>query len=214
MVSMRSTLLLLAAAGARLVTAKTVLAHFMVQESYAYTVAEWKSDIAMAQQIGIDGFALNWIPPDCTSGLDWMVDRIDKAYSAASGTGFKLMHSFDMSYSSCDNNAFWNQTFMQSMITKYASNTAQLTWNGNILVSTFGGDTVSQYGESFFETLKSDLKSAGHSITLAPALTSYSEDAQADNGSSEAPAFLDSFPSADGFLNCRYNFASMNKCGR
>ena len=39
--------------------AATVFAHFMVQNSYAYNVNQWKTDIAAAQEVGIDGFALN-----------------------------------------------------------------------------------------------------------------------------------------------------------
>jgi len=142
---------LIAATGAQVASAATVMAHFMVQESYAYNVAQWKTDIKAAQQVGIDGFALNWIPPDCESpSLRWQMNQIDQAYTAAAPLGFKIMLSFDMSYSVC--NYFWNTTFMETMISKYADNNATLLWNDEIIVSTYGGDEVSEYGNDFFRS--------------------------------------------------------------
>ena len=38
---------------------KYVVAHFMVGNSYPYTQQDWLSDILLAHQSGIDGFALN-----------------------------------------------------------------------------------------------------------------------------------------------------------
>lgn len=188
---------LLAALGLRQVHATTVFAHFMVQNSYAYDIDQWKTDMAVASDIGIDGFALNWIPPDCQDNLDWMVDSIDDAFTAAQQVGFQLMFSFDMSYSSC--NIYWNQTFMQHMISKYAGNSATYRWNSNILVSTYGGDFVAQYGNDFFQTLKNNMKST-NAITLAPALTKYSMGAQTSPSQSAADLISD-FPSIDGYLN-------------
>lgn len=193
------TVLCLAAVGTHMAAAKTVMAHFMVAESYAFTVSQWKTDMTAAQQIGIDGFALNWIPPDCTSGMDWQVSRIDDAFTAAETMGFKLMFSFDMSYSVC--NTYWNQTFMETMISKYASSSATYRWNTNILVSTYGGDTVTQYGNLFFQGLKNNLKAAGNAITLVPALTSFSEAAYYTPATSAASLITD-YPSIDGYLNC------------
>jgi len=181
----------------RVATATDVFAHFMVQNAYAYDVNQWKTDMASAQQIGIDGFALNWIPPDCESGLDWTVARIDDAYTAAESMGFNLMQSFDMSYSSCT--IYWNQTFMQTMISKYASNSAAYRWNNNLLVSTYGGDQVEEYGNEFFEGLKSNMQSS-NPITLAPALTTYSMDAQTD-ATSAASSLMSDYSSIDGYFN-------------
>ncbi|GAB7351942.1 hypothetical protein MBLNU459_g2478t1 [Dothideomycetes sp. NU459] len=179
--------------------AKSVMAHFMVSESYAFTVAQWKIDMAAAQQIGIDGFALNWIPPDCSSpSLEWQVSRIDDAFTAAESVGFKLMFSFDMSYTVC--NTYWNQTFMQSMITKHAASSATYRWNTNILVSTYGGDTVTQYGNAFFQGLKDNLKASGNAISLVPALTSYSTAAYYTPKTSAAKLIAD-YPSIDGYFN-------------
>ena len=188
-----SALLLKAAA------ATDVFAHFMVQNAYAYDVNQWKTDIASAQQMGVDGFALNWIPPDCQPGLGWTVDRVNDAFTAAEATGFKLMHSFDMSYSSC--NVYWNQTFMQSILTQNAGNSATYRWNGNILVSTYGGDQVDQYGNQFFQGLKDSMKYWGNPISLAPALTTYSMAAQYEDATTQASDLMSDYTSIDGYLN-------------
>ena len=193
--------LLLAAICAQVTSAATVMAHFMVANSYAYNVAQWKTDMTAAKQIGIDGFALNWTPPDCTSpSLGWTVNRIDDAYTAAAQMGFKLMMSFDMSYTQC--NTYWNQTFMSTMITKYAGSSATYRWNTNIVVSTYGGDAVpNQYGNAFFAGLKAGLKGT-NSISLVPALTTYSTAAQ-DDPNGQASKLISDYSSIDGFLNCK-----------
>lgn len=41
--------------------AADVFAHFMVQNSYAYDINQWKADMEVAKHTGIDGFALNWV---------------------------------------------------------------------------------------------------------------------------------------------------------
>lgn len=179
------------------VAAGPVFVHFMVANSYAYDVAQWKKDIVVAQDMGVDGFALNWTPPDCSSNMDWTIDRIADAYTAAEQSGFKLMYSFDMSWSSC--NIYWNQTFMKQMIDKHAGSSATQRWNTNILVSTYGGDQVTQYGNNFFEDLKNAMKSS-NAITLAPALTSYSMNAQ-HNPQGAASSLINDYPSADGYFN-------------
>ncbi|KAI7093271.1 glycoside hydrolase, partial [Hortaea werneckii] len=163
----------IAAASAMLQAAHAtdVFAHFMVQNSYAYDVDQWKKDMSAAQQMGIDGFAMNWIPPECQSGLSWVPDRIDDAFTAAEQIGFKLMHSFDMSYSECY--IYWNQTYMADAISKYSGSSAAYRWNSNMLVSTYGGDQVDQYGNEFFQGLKDNMKGY-NPISLAPALTTYS----------------------------------------
>lgn len=178
--------------------AASVFAHFMVQNSYAYDVDQWKTDITAAQQIGIDGFALNLIPPNCNDDESWAIDRIDDAYTAAEDLGFQLMYSFDMSYTVCD--IYWNQTFMQSMITKYAGSSATYRWNSNILVSTYGGDQVDQYGNEFFQGLKDNMKYWGNAITLSPALTTYSMQAQTDP-TGAASSLISEYSSIDGYFN-------------
>ncbi|KAK5163092.1 hypothetical protein LTR04_002734 [Oleoguttula sp. CCFEE 6159] len=169
----------------------------MVQNAYSYSTTTWQADIKAAQQIGIDGFALNLMPPDCQyPSLAWQMDRIDDAYTVAASQGFKLMFSFDMSWTSC--NTFWNQTFMASMISRYASNSATYLWNNDVLVSTFGGDSVI-YGNQFFAGLKNAL-SGQVGISLVPALTSYSLAAQF-KPPQEAASLVADYPSIDGFFN-------------
>lgn len=189
---------LLSAVALRTASAATVFAHFMLQNSYAYDQDQWESDMTTAKDIGIDGFALNWIPPNCAGDESWAVDRIDDAFTAAENVGFKLMYSFDMSYSECD--IYWNQTFMQEMITKYAGSSATYRWNSNILVSTYGGDMVDQYGDEFFAGLKANMKYWNNAITLAPALTKYSMAAQT-GASSAASKLISDYSSIDGYLN-------------
>lgn len=196
------TVFALAAVNIHLATAKTVTAHFMLDNSYAYTVKQWETDMKTAQQAGIDGFSLNWIPPDCSyPSRGWQVDRIDDAYTAAEKTGFKLMLSFDMSYTTCD--TFWNTTFMTDMITKHAGSSATLRWNTNILVSTYAGDKNDAYGNDFFQDLKDSCKGDGQPITLAPALVSYAQAAQYDPEESAAKMVSD-YPSIDGYFNCKH----------
>ncbi|KAK3117339.1 hypothetical protein LTR53_001390 [Teratosphaeriaceae sp. CCFEE 6253] len=187
-----------------------------IANTYNYSRTEWQADIAAAQQIGIDGFgpfaidmckangsiALNWAPPDCSTGqhaLDWYPLRIDDAFAVAAGTGFKLIHSFDMSYTAASCTYPWNATYMASMITKYASNPAAYLWNGDMLVSTYAGEG---YGNSFFQSLKSTVAAQGVNISLAPALTGYSNTAQNTDPNTVAQGMLNDYTSIDGYLNC------------
>lgn len=63
---------------------KTALAHFMVQSSYAYNLQQWKTDMASAKQMNLDGFALNWTPPDCQQPyLRWMVSFFSSITTAS-----------------------------------------------------------------------------------------------------------------------------------
>jgi glucan endo-1,3-alpha-glucosidase len=114
-------------------------------------------------QIGIDGFAMNWIPPNCqTANLQWQSDRIDDAFTVAAELGFKIVHSFDMNYASgqadCPTGVAWNETYMVQEISKHATSNAAYKWNGDILVSTFAGEL---YGNNFFASWKSAASAAG-----------------------------------------------------
>lgn len=168
-----------------------------MQYSFAYDQNQWLGDFAAAQQMGIDGFALNWLPPNCQSDLSWQVARMDDAYAIAQLMNFKLMLSFDMSYTQC--NQFWNQTYMAQIISRYAGSSATYRWNSNILVSTFGGDNA-PYGNQFLQGLKNLLASWNNAITLAPALTSYSYAAQT-NPSTAASSLVSDYSSIDGYMN-------------
>lgn len=52
---------------------KYVVAHFMVGNSYPYTVQNWLSDILLAHDNGIDGFALN------VGSDSWQPQQVAKA---------------------------------------------------------------------------------------------------------------------------------------
>jgi glucan endo-1,3-alpha-glucosidase len=60
-----------------------------------YTVDDWKADMADAQAIGIDGFALNCAPPRVDS---YTPKQLANAYQAAGEMGFKVFISFDFAY--------------------------------------------------------------------------------------------------------------------
>ncbi|PNS20145.1 Glucan endo-1,3-alpha-glucosidase agn1 [Sphaceloma murrayae] len=157
--------------------------------------------MASAKQMNLDGFALNWTPPDCQQPyLRWMPTQIDNAYKAAEEEGFVLTHSFDMSYSICD--YFWNTTYMTSTLVRHATSPSSLKWNDKIVVTTFGGDTVpDKYDNGFFQDLKDKMNDLGHPIVLVPAFNQFSERAQAGDRSREAGGLLSAFPSIDGFFN-------------
>ncbi|KAF9242611.1 glycoside hydrolase family 71 protein [Melanogaster broomeanus] len=102
----------------------------MVGNSYPYTLANWKSDVLLAYQSGIDGFALN-------VGRDsWQPQQVANAYEAAkqSGTGFKLFLSLP-----CGNAN--DAATLRNYITTYASHPNQFVYNGRVFASTFSGET-------------------------------------------------------------------------
>jgi glucan endo-1,3-alpha-glucosidase len=190
----------LAAFSVRAASATDVFAHFMVQNAWAYNQAQWKADMQSAKSIGIDAFAMNWMPPDCQSGLSWQESRIDDAYKAAEEVGFKLTHSFDMSWTECNNGGYWNTTYMADVLQKHASSKATYRWNSNMLVTTYGGDAVKQYGNLFFADLKLKMRLSGNAISFTPALTTYSTKAQND-AEGAAYEMIQDFPTTDGYFN-------------
>lgn len=116
-------------------TPKYVMAHFMVGNSYPYTVDDWVSDIQLAYQSGIDGFALN-------VGTDpWQAQQVANAFQAAeqSCTGFKLFMSFDMTVLPCNTAA--DAAALRNYITTYASHPNQFKYEGRVFASSFAGDT-------------------------------------------------------------------------
>ncbi|KAI0445703.1 glycosyl hydrolase family 71-domain-containing protein [Xylaria telfairii] len=74
---------------------KPVYAHFIVGIVENYTVDDWKADIAQAQAIGIDGFALNCAPERIDS---YTPKQLANAYQAAEELNFKMFISFDFAY--------------------------------------------------------------------------------------------------------------------
>ncbi|KAF3158433.1 hypothetical protein TWF106_002602 [Orbilia oligospora] len=110
---------------------KYVYAHFMVGIVEFYTVDDWKWDMELAKDTGIDGFALN-----CASIDSYTPTQLANAYEAAKQVGFKVFISFDFAY--------WNNG-QAGMITDYvrlyADHPAQALYDGGAIVSTFVGDS-------------------------------------------------------------------------
>ncbi|KZP19016.1 glycoside hydrolase family 71 protein [Athelia psychrophila] len=173
--------ILASAAFTRVVQAQTVFAHFMVQNSYSYAQSDWAADMKAAQEIGIDGFALNM----GRETPNYEDAKVVDAYAAAEGLDFKLWLSFDMT------NTGWTEADMVSLVTAHANSSAAYQWKGKPLVSTYSGESQ---GESFWSSFKSTLSSAGVDIVLAPAFTTYRDPAN-------ATALLSDFASIDGFFN-------------
>ncbi|EJD50719.1 glycoside hydrolase [Auricularia subglabra TFB-10046 SS5] len=113
-------------------TPKLVFAHHVVGiVGFNYQLSDWVNDIQLAQQTGIDAFALN-------IGTDNFTDtQLSLAYTAANQLGFKLFISFDFAASPGFND-FQNQIVPR--LRTYAPNGANVVWNNKALVSTFAGD--------------------------------------------------------------------------
>ncbi|QIX00712.1 hypothetical protein AMS68_006229 [Peltaster fructicola] len=180
--------------------ATDVFAHFMMQNAWSYKGAEWALDIKNAQAMGIDGFILNVIPPLCDSSNNatWQFERAYDAYCVAAYMGFKMMLSFDMSYTSCD--VYWTPQVMYDNLEHLSSiPNSPYRWNTDILVTTFGG-TNAPYGNSFLQAFKDLARANNFRVQLAPALTTYSNDAQ-QNADAAASQLMVDYPSADGYVN-------------
>lgn len=98
-----------------------------------YTVDDWKADIAQAQAIGIDGFALNCAPPRVDS---YTPKQLANAYEAAKQMGFHVFVSFDFAY--------WSNgdtDIITDLMRNYSSHPAQAYYGDGALVSTFVGDS-------------------------------------------------------------------------
>ncbi|EPX73319.1 glucan endo-1,3-alpha-glucosidase Agn1 [Schizosaccharomyces octosporus yFS286] len=145
---------------------KLVVAHFIVGNTYPYTIENWKEDIKDAHSAGIDGFALN------IGGDAWQVERVSDAYEAASSVSpdFKLFLSFDMTVMPA------NPDYIEGIVRRFARKPNQLWWDNKVFVSTFSGES-DFFGHSDVSTgwnlaVKQPLESAGYPIFFAPSWTS------------------------------------------
>ncbi|KAH9485734.1 Glucan endo-1,3-alpha-glucosidase agn1 [Psilocybe cubensis] len=75
-------------------TRNYVFAHFMVGNTYPYTIDDWYQDIKLAASYNIDGFVLN------VGREDWQRQRCADCFAASKrlpeSTNFKFFFSFDM----------------------------------------------------------------------------------------------------------------------
>ncbi|KAJ3125120.1 hypothetical protein HK100_010985 [Physocladia obscura] len=108
---------------------RSVFAHFMVDNAASYSQSNWASDMLLAQQAGIDGFALN-IP---SSSPNTAV-QLPLAYAAAQSVGFSLFLSFDF-----DGEGPFTESQLVSILQSVSSLPAQFLVNGLPFVSTFEG---------------------------------------------------------------------------
>lgn len=67
---------------------KLVFAHFMVGNTFPYTLKDWSDDIALAQANGIDGFALN------VGGESFHRNRVKDAYVCDPSPNISRLVSF------------------------------------------------------------------------------------------------------------------------
>lgn len=120
---------------ANMTQAKAVFAHVVVGVTCSYNQSLWESHISLAQQAGIDAFALNIAPPlaDCTA------TQISNAFAAANALGaqFKLFFSFDY----LGGAGPWSQADVINVLNEYGRDPAHFTFgaDGYPLVSTFEG---------------------------------------------------------------------------
>ena len=136
---------------------KKVFAHYMVCfTSYGNgTVEGYKKDIQDAQNLGIDGFALNCGSWDSSYKL-----HVAHLFQAAAelGTNFKVFFSVDRCCNITDNQ-------VEDMIQTYANSPNYFKFNTRPFLSAWGG------GGSF-KNVVNDLKRKGHNLYFVPFLYS------------------------------------------
>ncbi|KAK2788541.1 hypothetical protein FQN52_006654 [Onygenales sp. PD_12] len=109
---------------------KHVFAHFIIGNAASMTRTEWESDIKLAKDAHIDGFALNIAPQDTYTDA-----VLQNAYDAASSIGnFTLFLSFD--YLS---GGPWPVDRVIKTVNTYKNNPAQFNYHDKPFVSTFEG---------------------------------------------------------------------------
>ena len=122
---------------------RTVFAHYMT--CFAPSVEECKRQIRMAQQYGVDGWALNcgnWKRQDPKTGewkpFDGYVEKAERCFRAAEelGTGFKFFFSPDGDLHSYTNN------FHADMLLTWKDHPNHFRYNGKPLLSGWGGGNL------------------------------------------------------------------------
>ena len=95
----------------------------------AFGLDDWAHEIQLAQEAGIDAFALNMANNDATNNV-----ALPLAFNAATTLGFKLFFSFDYA-----GNGAWAQTVVRSMIDEHGVKSAYFKRGSQPFVSTFEG---------------------------------------------------------------------------
>ncbi|KAJ7655358.1 glycoside hydrolase family 71 protein [Mycena rosella] len=113
---------------------KYVFAHFMVGNTYPYSINDWAADIEEASANDIDGFALN------VGKEPWQQDRVATCFAAAARASapFALFLSFDMS--SIPSASPGDVELLRSYLAAFGSHPRMFRYRGKVLVSTFAGE--------------------------------------------------------------------------
>lgn len=180
---------------------KKVFAHFMMGNAYPLGVSDFASDIAAAQAVGIDGFALN-VGPD-----SWMTDRVAKMYQAAVGTSFKLFISLDMAVMASD-----SISDLTPWITDYSSHANQYFYQDKQFVSTFAGESIT-FGMSDaaagWQSFKDDLSASGVDIFFVPSFTALGPASAMSMSSNDGAFSWDAWPTTDSEMSTTEDQAYM-----
>ncbi|KAI9692958.1 MAG: hypothetical protein M1822_004953 [Bathelium mastoideum] len=127
-------LLSVAVAVANAQVGPAVFAHVIVGNTAAYDVAQWQTEIGVAQEATIDGFALNIGTPLAGTTQTQIANAF--AAAAAQPGDFKLFFSFDYLGGA---DGPWAASDVISILSQYGGNAAHYKVNGQPLVSTFEG---------------------------------------------------------------------------
>ncbi|TFK45075.1 glycoside hydrolase family 71 protein [Crucibulum laeve] len=131
-------------------TQKAVFVHFMVGNTYPYTVDDWLADLKLASTNEIDGFVLN------VGREEWQKDRVRDCFKAAdrleSTVQFKFVMSFDMS--SIPSASTSDSQYLVSYLTEFGKHARMYKYpgdsTGKVVVSTFSGEN-SRFGQTTME---------------------------------------------------------------
>ncbi len=154
-----------------------VFAHYMTcYADYGNTVDGFMLDIMAAQSAGIDGFALDIGEWD---GPDWYYKaHVGELYAAAEqlGTGFKLFPFLE----------FFQPDQVIEMITNYANSPASFWYQGKVVLSSWGGNSVTafnQVGVDWTNAIFAPLQQLGYPVFFVPHFW--------PNSGSETPTYSD-----------------------
>ncbi|KAF2876672.1 glycoside hydrolase [Massariosphaeria phaeospora] len=144
-----------------------------------------RQDIIDAKSVGLDAFAMNF-----NKFASWSENTVERLFKNADELGFGLFFSFDMAPG-----YFTDPNQYATYLRKYTDRTSYYKHNGKPLVSTFGGEKVSDTQWSTFKGTVGD-------VVIIPGF-------YATPASTEV---FDSRPSIDGIFN--WNSWSLPSAGR
>lgn len=108
----------------------------MVGNTYPYNIENWRSNIQLASESGIDGFVLN------VGKEEWQLDRVADCFAACSQgqlhPDFKLMMSYDMS--SFPSARPEDIEHLKEYISRFGRHQCYYIIDGRSVISTFAGE--------------------------------------------------------------------------